>query len=48
MFKLTDEADDNGLIGTLKEVKDNLIIERDNVELVIELYDLYYIEEYKS
>jgi len=48
MFKLTDEVDDNGLIGTLKEVKDNLIIERDNVELVIELYELYYIEEYKS
>lgn len=48
MFKLTDEVDDKGLIGTLKEVKDNLIIERDNVELVIELYELYYIEEYKS
>lgn len=48
IFKLTDEVDDKGLIGTLKKVKDNLIIERDNVELVIELYDLYYIEEYKS
>lgn len=23
MFKLTDEVDDKGLIGTLKEVKDN-------------------------
>ena len=47
MFKLTDEVDDNGLIGTLKEVKDNLIIERDNVELIIELDELYKIEECK-
>lgn len=46
LFKLTDEADDEGLIGTLKQFKDNLIIERDNIELVIELQELYYIDEY--
>lgn len=48
LFKLTDEADDEGLIGTLKQFKDNLIIERDNIELVIELQELYYIDEYNS
>lgn len=46
LFKLTDDADDEGLIGTLKQFKDNLIIERDGVELVIELYELFDIEEY--
>ena len=44
LFKLTDDVDDEGLIGTLKQFKDNLIIERDGVELVIELNELYYIE----
>ena len=44
LFKLTDDVDDEGLIGTLKQFKDNLIIERDGLEFVIELYELYYIE----
>lgn len=44
LFKLTDDVDDEGLIGTLKQFKDNLIIERDGIELVIELHELYYIE----
>lgn len=44
LFKLTDDIDDEGLIGTLKQFKDNLIIERDGIELVIELHELYYIE----
>ena len=44
LFKLTDEVDDEGLIGTLKQFKDNLIIERDGIELIIELHELYYIE----
>ena len=47
IFKLTDDKDDNGLIGILKEYNNNLIIERDGVELVIELYELFDIEEYK-
>lgn len=47
LFKLTDDIDDEGLIGILKKFDDNLIIERDGVELVIELGDLYNIEEYK-
>lgn len=47
LFKLTDDVDDVGLIGTLKEFKDNLIIKRDGVEIVIELYELYHIEENK-
>ena len=47
IFKLTDDADDEGLIGTLKQFKNNLIIERDGVELIIEVYELYFIEEYK-
>ena len=44
LFKLTDDVDDEGLIGTLKQFKDNLIIERAGIELVIELHELYYIE----
>lgn len=48
LFKLTDDEDDGGLIGTLKQFKDNLIIERDGVELVIELYELFGIEEYRE
>lgn len=47
LFKLTDDADDEGLIGTLKQFNNNLIIERDGVELIIEVYELYFIEEYK-
>lgn len=47
LFKLTDDADDEGLIGTLKQFNDNLIIERDGLEFVIELYELYGIKEYK-
>ena len=47
IFKLTDDADDEGLIGTLKQFNNNLIIERDGVELIIEVYELYFIEEYK-
>ena len=47
LFKLTDEIDDEGLIGILKQFNNNLIIERDGLELVIELYELYNIEEYR-
>lgn len=47
LFKLTNDEDDEGLIGILKQFNDNLIIERDGLEFVIELYELYYIEEYK-
>lgn len=47
LFKLTDDIDDEGLIGILKQFDDNLIIERDGLELVIELYELYNIEESK-
>ena len=47
LFKLTDDEDDQGLIGTLKEYNNRLIIERDGVELLIEVYELYFIEEYK-
>jgi len=48
LFKLTNDLDDEGLIGTLKKVKDNLIIERDNVDFVIELHEIHYIQEYNS
>ena len=48
LFKLADDFDDEGLIGRLKQFKDSLIIERDGVELVIELHELYGIEEYKE
>ena len=47
LFKLTNDIDDEGLIGKLIRFEDNLIIERYGVELVIELYELYDIEEYK-
>lgn len=47
LFKLTNEIDDEGLIGILQQFNDNLIIERDGLEFVIGLYELYYIEEYK-
>lgn len=47
IFKLTDDEDDEGLIGTLKQFNNNLIIERDGVELIIKVYELYFIEEYK-
>ena len=48
IFKLTDDADDEGLIGTLKQFNNNLIIERDGVELVIAPSELYDIEEFKE
>lgn len=48
LFKLTDDEDDEGLIGTLKKYDDSLIIERDGLDLVIELYELYGIEEYNN
>lgn len=48
IFKLTDDEDDEGLIGTLKKYDDSLIIERDGANLLIELYELYGIEEYKD
>lgn len=48
LFKLTDDADDEGLIGVLKQFNDNLIIERDGVELVIAPSELYDIEEFKE
>ena len=47
LFKLTDDKDEEGLTGILKQFNDNLIIERDGLEFVIELYELYYIEEYE-
>lgn len=48
IFKLTDDEDDEGLIGTLKKYDDSLIIERDGLNLVIELYELYGIKEYNE
>lgn len=47
IFKLTDDENDEGLIGTLKKYDDSLIIERDGLNILIELYELYGIEEYK-
>lgn len=47
MFKLTDEVDDNGLIGTLNKFNGKLIIERDALELEISLNELYYIERFQ-
>lgn len=47
LFKLTDDKDEEGLTGILKQFNNNLIIERDGVELIIEVYELYFIEEYK-
>lgn len=49
LFKLTDEKDDEGLIGKLlNQVNNNLIIERDYLAFEIKDYELYYIEEYKG
>ena len=47
LFKLTDDIDDEMLIGILEQFNDNLIIGHDGVELVIELRNLYNIEEYR-
>ncbi|HIR74337.1 TPA: hypothetical protein IAB95_02415 [Candidatus Ventrenecus avicola] len=47
LFKLTDDVDDEGLIGTLLSFNDRLVIEREGVKLIIELYELFHIEEYK-
>ena len=47
LFKLTDDVDDEGLIGTLLSFNDRLVIEREGVKLLIELYELFHIEEYK-
>ena len=44
LFKLTNDEDEEGLTGTLKQFKDNLIIERDGLEFGIELYELYDIK----
>ena len=46
LFKLTDDVDDEGLIGTLLSFNDRLVIEREGVKLLIELYELFHIEEY--
>ena len=48
LFKLTDDVDDEGLIGTLLSFNDRLVIEREGVKLLIELYELFHIEEYKD
>ena len=48
LFKLTDDEEDKGLIGILKKYDDSLIIERDGLNLVFELYEIYGIEEYKE
>lgn len=48
LFKLTDDVDDEGLIGTLLSFNDHLVIEREGVKLLIELYELFHIEEYKD
>ena len=48
LFKLTDDDDDGGLIGTLIDFQSSLIIEREGVSLSIELYELYDIKEYKE
>ena len=48
LFKLTDDEEDEGLIGILKKYDDSLIIERDGLNLVFELYEIYGIEEYKD
>ena len=48
LFKLTDDVDDEGLIGTLLSFNDYLVIEREEVKLLIELYELFHIEEYKD
>ena len=48
LFKLTDDEDDEGLIGTLKKYDGSLIIERDGLDLLFELYEIYGIEEYRE
>ncbi len=48
LFKLTDDVDDEGLMGALLSLNDHLIIEREGVKLIIELNELFYIEEYKD
>ena len=48
LFKLTDDVDDEGLIGTLLSFNDYVVIEREEVKLLIELYELFHIEEYKD
>ena len=48
LFKLTDDEEDEWLIGILKKYDDSLIIERDGLNLVFELYEIYGIEEYKE
>ena len=48
LFKLTDDVDDEGLMGALLSFNDYLIIEREGVKLIIELNELFYIEEYKD
>ena len=48
LFKLTDDVDDEVLIGTLLSFNDHLVIEREEVKLLIELYELFHIEEYKD
>ena len=48
LFKLTDDVDDEGLIGTLLSFNDHLVIEREGVKLLIELYELFHIKEYKD
>ena len=45
LFKLTDDEDDEGLIGLLKKYDNNLIIEREGLDLVIAVYELYDIQE---
>lgn len=45
LFKLTDDEDDEGLIGLLKKYDNDLIIEREGLDLVIAVYELYDIQE---
>lgn len=45
LFKLTDDEDDEGLIGLLKKYDNDLIIEREWLDLVIAVYELYDIQE---
>ena len=45
LFKLTDDEDDEGLIGLLKKYDNDLIIEREGLDLEIAVYELYDIQE---
>ena len=45
LFKLTDDEDDEGLIGLLKKYDNDLIIEREGLDLVIAVHELYDIQE---